>query len=414
MRKSHGLGTRAALIPFIAPIAVLISLARIRVSPWQLNRGPSPPAPSRRSATPSSARTSQAVVMPTSSPCARSSARADGTERRLVAEPLAAEPNSWTQFAGWSPDGRLAIVGRGWESPENGRWEEEHKQFRHTAAGWLYDMFLVDLATGPGHEPHRRRPRQLLQQRASSSGRAIRRSSASRRSSTATRIRSGWIATARTSAISPRTRKSSPMVSVHRRTAGGSRITRATRSTCADADGSNARKIPTGQPFNFGHNGPPTASTLLFVSGEHYNCHPYVVNADGNGLRKLADRGGYQGVIAFLDVADFHGGSSDMPVWSTTAGRSFTPPKSADNVELFRVTLDGRSERLTPNARGFAALSPPAFAGRSLACLRIETGRSPATLRHAARGSLRTPHHAAPRRARPPCGRIWQPGTGRR
>jgi Tol biopolymer transport system component len=74
--------------------------------------------------------------------------RADGSDRRLVAEELVREPNSWTQFAGWSPDGRLAIIGRGWEDPENGRWEEEHKQFRHTAAGWLYDMFLVNLATG--------------------------------------------------------------------------------------------------------------------------------------------------------------------------------------------------------------------------------------------------------------------------
>ena len=50
----------------------------------------------------------------------------DGNGRRLVAEGLSREPDSWTQFAGWSPDGRLAIVGRGWESPENARWEEEH------------------------------------------------------------------------------------------------------------------------------------------------------------------------------------------------------------------------------------------------------------------------------------------------
>ena len=61
---------------------------------------------------------------------------------------MSREPDTWTQFAGWSPDGRLAIVGRGWESPENARWEEEHKQFRYTAEGWLYDMNLVDLATG--------------------------------------------------------------------------------------------------------------------------------------------------------------------------------------------------------------------------------------------------------------------------
>jgi hypothetical protein len=73
-------------------------------------------------------------------------ARADGTERRLVAQELTREPDSWSQFAGWSPDGALAIVGRGWDSPENGRWEEEHKEFRYSAAGWLFDMILVDLA----------------------------------------------------------------------------------------------------------------------------------------------------------------------------------------------------------------------------------------------------------------------------
>src|SRR5580698_5544507 len=33
--------------------------------------------------------------------------RADGSARRLVALPLASEPNSWAQFAGWSPDGKL-------------------------------------------------------------------------------------------------------------------------------------------------------------------------------------------------------------------------------------------------------------------------------------------------------------------
>ena len=60
----------------------------------------------------------------------------DGNGRRPIAERLSREPDSWTQFAGWSPDGRLAILGRGRESPENARWEEEHKQFRYNAEGW--------------------------------------------------------------------------------------------------------------------------------------------------------------------------------------------------------------------------------------------------------------------------------------
>jgi hypothetical protein len=74
--------------------------------------------------------------------------RADGTGRRAVAEDLADTPDTWTQFAGWSPDGRVAVVGRGWESPANAAWQEEHKTFRFTAAGWRYDSYPVDLGTG--------------------------------------------------------------------------------------------------------------------------------------------------------------------------------------------------------------------------------------------------------------------------
>ena len=122
----------------------------------------------------------------------------DGTGRRPIAEGLSREPDSWTQFAGWSPDGRLAIVGRGWESLNNARWEEEHQQFRYNAEGWLYDMNLVDLASGRPRTS-RRSTGSASTTPASSSGPATRRSSGSRRSSTATRTRSGWIATGRTS-----------------------------------------------------------------------------------------------------------------------------------------------------------------------------------------------------------------------
>src|SRR5215510_12859816 len=58
--------------------------------------------------------------------------KADGTGRRVLAAELTRQPNTWTQFTGWSPDGRLAILCRGWESPENGKWEEQHKRFRFT------------------------------------------------------------------------------------------------------------------------------------------------------------------------------------------------------------------------------------------------------------------------------------------
>ena len=73
---------------------------------------------------------------------------ADGTQRRPLVAELANEAGSWTQFAGWFPDGRMAVVGRGWESAENADWEEEHKTFCFTAEGWQYDSYLVDVATG--------------------------------------------------------------------------------------------------------------------------------------------------------------------------------------------------------------------------------------------------------------------------
>jgi TolB protein len=74
--------------------------------------------------------------------------KADGSGRHLVAEELANDSDAWTQFAGWSPDGTMAVISRGWQSPENAKWEEEHKTFRFIKEGWLLDSYLVDLATG--------------------------------------------------------------------------------------------------------------------------------------------------------------------------------------------------------------------------------------------------------------------------
>ena len=36
---------------------------------------------------------------------------ADGTDRRVLAEELTREKHSWTQFAGWSPDGKWLAYG---------------------------------------------------------------------------------------------------------------------------------------------------------------------------------------------------------------------------------------------------------------------------------------------------------------
>src|SRR5262249_46215909 len=57
----------------------------------------------------------------------------DGSGTRQLAPELTRKPNQHAQFAGWSPDGRRAILLQCWESAENGAWEHEHKDFRFTA-----------------------------------------------------------------------------------------------------------------------------------------------------------------------------------------------------------------------------------------------------------------------------------------
>ena len=277
--------------------------------------------------------------------------QADGTGRRALAADLAQEADSWTQFAGWSLDGKIAIIGRGWQSPENAQWEEAHKTFRFAPGNWLYDSFLVDLDSNKAtnvtavdrvsfynaglffwpKDPKRLGFTALI----------------SNNSHPFSMDRDGRNKTDLTNQSSEFTYgfSSSP---------DGQRISyhKAYQVYVADADGSHAVKVETGNPFNFAPTWSPDGRLVMFVSGEHYNCHPHIVKADGTGLKKLADRAGYRGVTEFLDVADFHGGSSDIPIWSSDSRSVFYTAKVDQNVELFRVTLDGKSEQLTKSAPG--------------------------------------------------------------
>jgi Tol biopolymer transport system component len=287
--------------------------------------------------------------------------RADGTGRRLLVEELARESDSWTQFAGWSRDGRLAVIGRGWESAENARWEEEHKQFRYDAAGWLYDTIVLDLATNratnvtavdrvsfhnsglffwPGN-PNRLGFLALID--GNSHPFAMDRDGRNKRDLTEG---SGEFAYGFNA--SPDGRR----IAYHK----------SYKVYIADADGSKACEVATGLPFNFVPQWSADGKHLLFVAGEHYNCHPYVVLADGSGLRKLADRGGYRGVVEFLDVPDFHNGSSDVPVWSADGASVFYTARVDERVELFRAALDGRTEQLTLTPNGTLHYHPQASA----------------------------------------------------
>jgi Tol biopolymer transport system component len=293
--------------------------------------------------------------------------KADGTGRRLLAEDLTREADSSTQFSGWSPDGRTAVITRGWESPENARWEEEHKTFRFTREGWLVDAYLLDLETGkatdltavervsfyntglffwPGD------PKQLgFQALIDGNSHPFRmdRDGKNKRDLTADSKQFAYGFSA-----APDGKR----VAYHKDY----------QVYLADADGSNAVQVKTGKPFNFVPLWSPDGAELLFLSGEHDDCHPYLVRADGTGLRKLADRGGYKGTIDFLDVPDFHGGSSDTPVWSAGGQAVFYTGQVGRNVELFRVSRDGKAEQLTDTPAGSLHYHPvPSPDGKWLA-----------------------------------------------
>jgi Tol biopolymer transport system component len=280
---------------------------------------------------------------------------ADGTGERELASDLIRTPGTWTQFVGWSPDGRTAIIGCGWESEENGRWEEEHGEFRFTAEHVLYDTHFLDLATGrltnltavhrvsfyntgvffwPG-DPTRLGFQAMI-------GAEMHPFSMNLDGTGKRDLSGGAAGFAYGYGASP----------------DGARISyhRDYQVYIADADGSNAQHIDTGNPFNFCPSWSPDGEWLVFLSGEHYDCHPYLVRADGSGLRKLADRNGWRGVVPIFDIFDHHGGSSDVPVWSRD-GRwvYYTAMGEAtvgESVELMRVSLEGKVEQLTRTRAG--------------------------------------------------------------
>jgi Tol biopolymer transport system component len=276
----------------------------------------------------------------------------DTKQRRVLGEDLIGkDPDAWSDFAGWSPDGTIAIVGRGWQSPQNAKWEEENRTFRHVKGGWSYDSYLLDLATA----------------------KATNVTAVERVSFFNSNVffwpnnpkKLGFIALVNGTSHPFRmdrdgknkedlTKGTSQYVYGINASPDGKRISyhKDYQVYLADADGSNAVHVKTGKSFNFVPKWSPDGKWVLFVSGEHYNCHPTIVRADGKGLKKLADRGGYRGVVEFLDVHDFHGGSSDLPVWSADGKSVFYTAQAGKSVELFRVTLTGERKQLTRSKPG--------------------------------------------------------------
>ncbi len=271
--------------------------------------------------------------------------KADGSARREVAGELVDGPEAWTQFAGWSPDGKQAIIMRGWEDPENARWEEEHKTFRMEPGKWMLDSCLLDLASG-------KLTNLTAVERVSHyngglfylpDGKGL----------GFTPLMNG-VSKPYVMDLDGRNKRdvsgngagftygysASPdgkLISYHENY----------QIYVSRADGSEKKHIETGNPFNFGPRWSADGQWLLFISGVHHQSNPYVLRRDGTGLRKLADRNGYWGSVLFLDVPDYHEGSSDVPVWSADGKSVFYTAQVGKAVELFQVTRDGKIEQLT-------------------------------------------------------------------
>lgn len=279
----------------------------------------------------------------------------DGTGRREVAPDLAKEPDTWTQFASWSSDGTLALIGCGWQDPENATWEEEHKTFRMKPGKWRSDGYLYDLASGELKNVT------AVERVSHYNGVSF---SPDGKKLLMTSLVDG------TSKPFLMDLDGRNKVDVSGGTGGftyGFNASPDGKRICyhenyqvylARADGSEKKHIETGHPFNFAPVWSPDGRWVLFVSGEHYDCHPHVVRADGTALRKIADRNGYRGVTEFLDVFDFHGGSSDTPVWSADGKLIYYTAKVHSSIELFQVALAGSSRQLTHSPEGTTHYHP--------------------------------------------------------
>ncbi|MEO6036103.1 MAG: hypothetical protein ABIQ35_12680 [Verrucomicrobiota bacterium] len=278
--------------------------------------------------------------------------RADGSKRREIGASTITNENCWTSFVSWWPDGR-AVINTSWESPENYAWEKANRTFRMTAGNWLTDCCLADLATGgienvtavervsnynPGLAPWPGDPaRATFAPLINEIQHPFAMDSDGRNKKDLSSGADGFTYACN---VSP----------------DGQRITynKNYQVYIAEKDGSNPRRVDENpaHPFQFVPTFSPDGQWLMFLAGEHLNCHPHLARADGTGLRKLADRGTYSGSFEPLKLPDFHSSGSDVPVWSPDSQWVYYTAQVGRSVELMRVTLNGQVQQLTRSEPG--------------------------------------------------------------
>jgi len=281
--------------------------------------------------------------------------RADGTGRREMAPQLTAEPNHWSEVTGWSPDGRQVIIQTGWQSEENAAWERIHKEKR-LDEGFMVDCCLVDIVTG--------------ETRNLTSVERVCHYNSSLFFWPGDRTKLGFVAV-----LAPGKEK------IYNMNLDGTNKRDVSQEACgfsvsddgkriayeknyqlylANADVSSEIKIQTGNPFNHLPLWSPDGRWVLFLSGRIHDSHPFVVQSDGTGLRKLGDRGGYEGWAPDFDIEDYRQSSDDFPCWSQDGKWVYYTARAGGAVELLRVSLDGKTERLTHSPAGTLTYDPKA------------------------------------------------------
>ena len=77
------------------------------------------------------------------------------------------------------------------------------------------------------------------------------------------------------------------------------------------------------------------------------------------GLRELAHANGYRGYVFFLDVYDYHEGSTDQPAWGRDGEWVYFTTRIDDRTtDIVRIHVDGRTEQLTRSAPGTLNYQP--------------------------------------------------------